>query len=229
MSDLPEFQRARRPEQKEERRDQLLETARAMLEEQPDPQALSLNELARRAGMAKSNVYRYFESREAVLLELLSDEWAHWYHHVNGELAKATTAADLETLTRLFATAMVQRPLLGPLCCILPSIIEHNVEFETVRRFKLASLHTITELADFFHRHIPALSKESYEELIHFAVTLLVGLWPFSHPSPTVTEVLRAPELSPFRHDFASTYARTLLVFAQGLEAQQRGRTDSTG
>jgi len=39
---------------------------------------LSLNELSRRVGLAKSNVLRYFESREAVLLELLDSAWRDW-------------------------------------------------------------------------------------------------------------------------------------------------------
>jgi AcrR family transcriptional regulator len=48
----------------------MLGTAAAMLTEMPVAQ-ITLNELSRRVGLAKSNVLRYFESREAVLLELL--------------------------------------------------------------------------------------------------------------------------------------------------------------
>src|SRR3978361_234799 len=71
------FQRARSEEQRESRRRAILDTAAAMLTEMPVAD-LSLNELSRRVGLAKSNVLRYFESREAVLLELLhaaSQEW----------------------------------------------------------------------------------------------------------------------------------------------------------
>jgi AcrR family transcriptional regulator len=45
-----------------------------MLTEMPVAQ-ITLNELSRRVGLAKSNVLRYFESREAVLLELLDSAW----------------------------------------------------------------------------------------------------------------------------------------------------------
>ena len=72
-----DFQRARTEEQREHRRRVLLETAAAMLAEMPVA-TLSLNELSRRAGLAKSNVLRYFESREAILLELLDSEAAAW-------------------------------------------------------------------------------------------------------------------------------------------------------
>src|ERR1044072_10039307 len=71
------FQRARSDEQRALRSQAILDTAAAMLEEMPVA-ALSLNELSRRVGLAKSNVLRYFDSREAVLLELLDAAWREW-------------------------------------------------------------------------------------------------------------------------------------------------------
>ena len=64
------FQRARSEEQRAIRRRAILDTAAAMLDEMPVA-AVTLNELSRRVGLAKSNVLRYFDSREAVLLQLL--------------------------------------------------------------------------------------------------------------------------------------------------------------
>src|SRR2546428_13885140 len=71
------FQRARSEEQREARRQAILGAAAAMLAEMPVAE-VTLNELSRRAGLAKSNVLRYFESREAVLLELLDSAWQGW-------------------------------------------------------------------------------------------------------------------------------------------------------
>src|SRR6202158_4734394 len=71
------FQRARSEEQREARRRAILGAATAMLAEMPVAE-VTLNELSRRAGLAKSNVLRYFESREAVLLELLDSAWQDW-------------------------------------------------------------------------------------------------------------------------------------------------------
>lgn len=72
-----EFQRARNDEQRDQRRRLILETAAGMLAEMPVAD-LSLNELSRQVGLAKSNVLRYFETREAILLELLSAELRIW-------------------------------------------------------------------------------------------------------------------------------------------------------
>src|SRR5579862_9131556 len=90
------FQRARSEEQRATRRQAILGAATAMLAEMPVAD-VTLNELSRRAGLAKSNVLRYFESREAVLLELLDSAWQNWLVQLELDLTDAgnlgTTAA----------------------------------------------------------------------------------------------------------------------------------------
>src|SRR3954471_16522615 len=85
------FKRARSEEQREIRRRAILDTAAAMLDEMPVAE-VSLNELSRRVGLAKSNVLRYFESREAVLLELLDDFLGSWLAELAQELASGIEA-----------------------------------------------------------------------------------------------------------------------------------------
>src|SRR5262245_38404227 len=82
------FQRARSDEQRALRSQAILDTAAAMLEEMPVAD-ISLNELSRRVGLAKSNVLRYFDSREAVLLELLAGSSREWLEHLATELPSA--------------------------------------------------------------------------------------------------------------------------------------------
>ena len=94
------FQRARSEEQRAARRQAILGAAAAMLAEMPAAE-VTLNELSRRAGLAKSNVLRYFESREAVLLELLDSAWQDWLVQLDKELAAAIEAATRSPLARI--------------------------------------------------------------------------------------------------------------------------------
>ena len=73
MNEVLSFQRARKPEEREIRREAIL-TAAAELFDAEGPQGAGLNAIAARAGFTKSNVYRYFESREEVLLSLFLAE-----------------------------------------------------------------------------------------------------------------------------------------------------------
>ena len=62
-----DFERARQPEQKELRREAILEAATELLAEK-GLHDISLSAIARRAKLSKANLYRYFESREAIFL-----------------------------------------------------------------------------------------------------------------------------------------------------------------
>jgi len=240
MSD-EDFQRARSPEQKEERKTLLLEAARELLRESRTEQELSLNELAKRAGMAKSNVYRYFESREAILLELLRQEWSHWFFELKATVEglrlpprerkpgrqRARDFSRVDKLMQSLAATMAERPLLGRLCSILSSVLEQNVSAETVRAFKFDSLGFVKMLAEYLHDAAPELSAAQYEELFHTGFAALVGLWAFAHPAPAVAAILDDPRLAPFRHDFPRDFARHLSLLARGLLALEAEASSS--
>src|SRR3954451_11504604 len=110
------FKRARSDEQRALRTRTILDTAAEMLTEMPVAE-LSLNELSRRVGLAKSNVLRYFESREAVLLQLMHSAVVDWIETLRAELAaRVDPAADLhercDATAAGFAASLSRHPLL---------------------------------------------------------------------------------------------------------------------
>ncbi|MUK00624.1 TetR family transcriptional regulator [Vibrio cholerae] len=155
------FQRARSEEQREIRRAVILDTTTAMLAEMPVSD-ITLNELSRRVGLAKSNVLRYFESREAVLLELLDDYFGRWLLELEGELAGGVEAgADMATRARQLA-GVLSRSLAdqGALCDLFGAqggVLEHNVSTEVVKRHKRSSLTRLATMTELVRRHVPEL------------------------------------------------------------------------
>ena len=122
MATPDSFQRARRPEQKEERRVHLLLTARAALHGGMEVSELGLNELARRAGMTKSNVYRYFENREALLLALLEEEAVRWRAELGARLATGSApSGSAQQVAQAFAGATAASPLMCRLFSVQPT------------------------------------------------------------------------------------------------------------
>jgi len=215
---MDEFLRARKPEEKEERRAHLLATARAMLGGGGDVADVSLSEIARRAGMAKSNVYRYFETREALQLALVWDEWAAWYGAlIAGYRKPGRGHRALDALLKQVAQSLAARPLLCALTAALPSVVERNLSDATVYDFKVRSLEFFGETAEFFERCAPEVSAQAYAGLIHDTVALIAGLHAFSNPAPSVARALKSPELKSFRRDFASDLERMLLALAHAL------------
>ena len=115
-----------------------------MLDEMPVSE-VSLNELSRRVGLAKSNVLRYFESREAVLLELLARAFRQWVDEVTGELSaeidpKHSANERGQALAAVLARSLVRQPVLCDLISSQPGVLEQNVSVDVVVRIKRSGL-----------------------------------------------------------------------------------------
>ncbi|GAA1312769.1 TetR family transcriptional regulator [Pseudonocardia xinjiangensis] len=215
----PQFRRARRPEQQDQRRHAILAAAEAMLAEVP-LEDVGLRELSRRLAIPKSNVVRYFGTREGVLLELLHRSLASWLDQLDRELGAGPCG--IERLVETWARTLAAHPLLCRLWSQLATVLERNVSADSVHRFKLADLEHRRRLARMIHRCVPELDEEASLYVTRIAVVAVAGLWPFCTPTPTVVEATTDPRLADARLDFAAMYADILRITITGLLALPR-------
>jgi AcrR family transcriptional regulator len=219
------FQRARSQQQREARRSAILATAAAMLAEMPAAD-VTLNELSRRAGLAKSNVLRYFETREAVLLELLDSAWQDWLVQLDRELAAAVGPAAPVTvragqLAAVTAASLAARPMLCDLVGAQAAVLERNVSPDAAARYKRASLAAITALSVLMLRCIPELGGQDAVKLAGVTMMMTGALWPHAQPSAAMLAAYQAdPELAAMRLDFTATIREALEVMSLGLLAR---------
>ncbi|MFF2253356.1 MULTISPECIES: TetR/AcrR family transcriptional regulator [unclassified Streptomyces] len=217
------FQRARTDEQRNQRRRQILDTAAAMLTEMPVAR-LSLNELSRRVGLAKANVLRYFESREAILLELLDTEIQDWIAELQHAhpCAEATTRERGDRLADVVATSMARRPVLCDLLSAQGAVLEHNISTEVGIRHKHAARQSLQTLVQLALRHLPELGTEGAAALMEATLLMAMTAWQCTHPSEAMLAAYASdPELAAMRLDFTDLVRRTTAVTTSGLLARQ--------
>jgi AcrR family transcriptional regulator len=213
------FQRARSPQQRDARRAAILATAASMLTELPVA-GLSLNELARRVGLAKSNVLRYFESREAVLLELLETELDGWTAALRVDLSGLDGPAEqrVQQLAERVATSLAARPVLCDLASAQASVLERNVSGELVARHKRALLGHARELSGLVAGALPELGEQGSWQFVLALMTVTGAVWTHSQPPAAALAAYRAePELEVFRIEFAPALRELLAVLLLGL------------
>jgi AcrR family transcriptional regulator len=136
-----------------------------MLAEMPVAE-VSLNELSRRVDLAKSNVLRYFDSREAVLLELLDDFMGRWLEEVAGECSSgidthASVDVRANQLVEIFSRSLAGRVALCDLFGAQGGVLEHNVSVETVKRHKRASLARLASMSELVKVYLPELGDDA--------------------------------------------------------------------
>ncbi len=215
-----EFQRARSPQQQEQRRATILATARDMLDHLP-PAEVSLRALSRQVGLSKSNVVRYFPTREAVFLAVLTEDWDSWLSAVEAALPRAGAPRGPATRHELIAAAVAQTLTEHPRFCDLlvacQTVLEHNVPLETARAFKVAALSRLNRFAGLVRSRIPGLGEAESFEFAGLVWVFVAGAWPMAHPSPVVAAVLAEPQLAAMRIDFVPVIRRVLTVTLDGL------------
>lgn len=191
------FQRARKPEEIQARRDTLLAAA-AELFDAEGPLGAGLNAIAARAGFTKSNVYRYFESREEVLLSLFLAEMEQLVPALAAALA-ATREGDLDALARVMTEQFVSRPRFAHLTSILSNTLEANVSEDTIVSVKRAMRGMAAEMAAALSTRLPKASIEDALWAITMIGSLVAGMWPAAHPTPAAERVLSRPEFARHR------------------------------
>jgi len=215
MTTEPTFKRARQPEQIQQRRQDILQAAEELMAEHGFEQ-VSLNAIARNAGVAKSNIYRYFESREEIFLILLRQDWTDWLDQVEIKAAVLKGTGDIDALCHLIANSIASRPRMCALVSVLASVLEHNISESAVLIFKRESLELGKRIVQLIWNVVPSLPKESLLALNQTLFALISGLWPLGNPTPVVEKVISRPELTSFRVDFETALERALNSMMKG-------------
>jgi len=223
------FQRARSAEQREIRRQAILDTAAAMLEIMPVSE-VTLNELSRRAGLAKSNVLRYFESREAILLELLDRAAKRWLGELPGQLAagvapEGTPRGRADQVAAVLARSVAPERQLCDLLSAQAGVLEHNVSAEVVARYKRAMSDNQGALTELVVRYLPELGGDGAWRACAMAVVFIGALWSYTqHPASVLAAYEADPSLAVLRLDFTSALEEALATLLTGTLARAGAR-----
>jgi AcrR family transcriptional regulator len=210
------FQRARSPEQKLQRQEAILSATRE-LALRDGVRNVSLADIATRAGIHKSALLRYFETREQIVLELTAEAWRDWAQALHARLdAIAPGSAGL--VADVFARSFGDRPLLCDLIAHTPLNLERNVSPEAVRRYKLTSLGAVDEAAALVQRALPGLTFTECTEFTATLASLAGSLWQIANPTPALAELYASdPALAQACVDLTPRLRRTAEILLAGL------------
>ncbi|MEU7767984.1 hypothetical protein AB0B25_23080 [Nocardia sp. NPDC049190] len=135
---------------------------------------------------------RYFDSREAVFLELLLEEWESWLDHlaVDIQAEHDATADDAGSQARRLAAVLAEtlssRPVLCDLFAATSIELETNVSFATARSFKQRAYGLNDRLVELTLRVAPLLTETAATGFGRALIITVAGLWPFAHPNDII-------------------------------------------
>lgn len=212
--------RAVKAEQKQERRQALLDVAWELFQN-TSYQALTINEVAEHAGLAKGTVYLYFKTKEELFLSLQEQQLAAWFAEVNTRLQAASATPESDPIVQvsdILCETLEQRPGLTRLLAIMHSVLEQNIDFETALHFKQMLFSHVSRTGALLEQQLPFLSTGQGAQILLRIHALAIGLQHLADPAPIVQRVLDEQEMQIFVIDFVREFSATLQPLLYGVE-----------
>jgi AcrR family transcriptional regulator len=214
------YQRARSVERKEERRNTILDVARELAETTAYAD-ITMDAVARGAGLGKSTLYGYFETKEELFIALVDMEFAKWFADVSATVAGITDFKEMSA--RICSTILERQTLMGLLAMLHP-VIEHGIDRETALRYKTLFLERSTVTARALETAMPFLGPGGGMHFLVLLHALVIGLTHMSNPSPVCAGVLADPQFAAIRVTFEKPLALGVSILLAGFAVTATAR-----
>lgn len=154
-----------------------------------------MDRVAARAGVAKGTVYRYFSTREELLLSVWELDHERWLEGAAADIASHSVPIDDRHLVDSIVGSAVDRPRFCRLHGLVHPALEGNLAPAAVRRFKVRYRNRMEGTA---RRVAPFAIEISAARLLRWLLALdavMAGLLPLAAPPATVEMAFEDPEL----------------------------------
>ena len=191
------WQRARKPEQKLFRREEILAAAETLFQTN-EYENISLNAIAREAGISKPNIYRYFATREDIFLHLVLRSFENMLNYQEEHTADIAED-DVETFAaRWIENSCKCTDFLSLAARIAPSMERYSSK-KGLYDYKHELFPLMQKGMNVVVKRCPSVTERQAHTFILYSYALLAGLLSFISPSETLKEVMSMPEFDRYR------------------------------
>ena len=212
-------QRAMAAQDKEERRNAILDAVEELFLAHPDRMA-SVAEVAESAGLAKGTVYLYFPSKEEMLLALHERHVAHFFRALMAKLAERGPL-DFDDIFPITLTHLIRVRAYLPLTSRCFAMMDRDIPTSSALAFKARIAQTLSAAGVELERHFALPAGKGIALLLH-SYGLIVGLWQLLHPNERFGRAMDRPEVRVLKRDYEKEIEEALRGLWTGLLERAR-------
>lgn len=210
-----EWERARTDEQKEVRIAEIVETT-ARLYETHRFEDINLSLIAKEAKFTRSNLYKYFTSKEEIFLEFIKRDTERWRQAALAAYEQGKVYS-VEEFAFIWVRVLLKHPRFLRLQSILYTVLERNVTVESLVDFKRRLNDDFAEVVALLCMALPGCTPGKAAEFILLQSAMASGLHAMTNTSEVQQEVLDMPEFEHYRVDFAIAFQDAVEYLLRGL------------
>lgn len=214
------WKRARTDDRKNERKEEIYNAAFELFKKN-GYEKVSFNGIASEAGFTKSNMYRYFSSKEDIFLNVFAELFEQWFEDCIASLQQLESGADVKR----FADAYVQSFLLHPkfldLTPILFVSLEKNSSYEQLLIFKRQAKGLLFQIAMEVCRIYPELEIDKAFRFLTLSYAATSNFWAANQQNDALRKIYEQEEFQDLKPDFEQDLTASVEVIIHGLKACQ--------
>jgi TetR/AcrR family transcriptional regulator len=209
------WQRARSADQISVRITSILDAAGDVFSEVPY-EKVTMQLIATRAEFTRSNLYRYFKTREEIFLTMYGSDIETWAGRVSRVFSRSPSLP-VETFVSKWTDILLEQRRLIRLSPLLALSLEKNVSQDLYREFKTNLNDQMIGIIPSLRRALPGYSEAQLIDFLLLHGALVAGGWPMSQYSEMQRAVLDTPELSRLKIDFREFYTKSIIAYLRGV------------
>ena len=212
------WQRARTEENKNERKEAIHQAALKLFKEE-GYEGVSFNAIASEAGFTKSNMYRYFSSREEIFLNVFAELFQDWFDDYHARLEALRKNTSPEKFAQAWLDSLNSREKFLDLTPLLFLALEKNSSYEQLVVFKRLSMNLLFQLSQQIERIYPQLQGEKAFSLLTLSYNSMSNYWAANQQSDALRKLYAEEEFQMLKPNFERDLSIAIQTAVKGLIA----------
>lgn len=211
-----DWQRARTEEQVKQRVREIQNAAARLIQTLPY-EKVTLLRIAQELNFTRSNVYRYFSTKEEIFLSIYVAVMQRWSEDIEREF---TEPLSIEAFAEKWTEILCRQERLLELSSLLAVTLERNTSEEAFRKTKIFLGELLFRLVEILRKVLPMLSDDQIAEFVRTQQVFLSGAWPMSQLPARQKEILREMNMEYLILDFPVFFRDTILRLLKSLAGE---------
>lgn len=213
------WQRATTDDKKIERKQAIYQAALTLFK-QKGYDKVSFNGIASEAGFTKSNVYRYFSSKEDIFLSIFAELFQDWFDDFEQQLSQLPVEAAELDFAAAWVTSSTVRPKFLDLTPLLMIALEQNGSYEQLIEFKTLSRELLYRLTLQISRIYPDIQNQDAFKLLSMSYGAMSNYWAGATENAVLAKIYQQPEFSDLKPNFEYELTTAIEIIIKGLRAK---------
>lgn len=208
------WQRARSREQKGQRITEIVD-ATARLYKTHSFENITFALIAEEADFTRSNLYKYFNTKEEIFLELIKHDFVQWRKEVVDTLQNQHYS--IKEFSSKWVDIQIKHKRMIELLTILFTTLEKNSSLQSLISFKKKTQEEFGLIAEVLIALMPSFNLKTMYEFLFAQLALAIGTYPMLNLTEAQKEAMDTVGMASDPQFFKTIYSHSIECLIQGF------------